>query len=153
MLRKEIFTFKTDGSGDYSEAVAEGDWSQKLEDMHNELIELIAESDESLLEIFFDKGELSEEELRSGLHQALKSGGIIPVFCVSGVTNTGVKRMMDILARYAPCAGDFEKVIGTNPNSGDEVIHGPSVNDSLAARVFKTISEEHIGEIDRKSVV
>ena len=56
VLRKEIFTFKTDGSGDYSEAVAEGDWSQKLEDMHNELIELIAESDESLLEIFFDKG-------------------------------------------------------------------------------------------------
>ena len=147
VLRKEIFTFKTDGSGDYSEAVAEGDWSQKLEDMHNELIELIAESDESLLEIFFDKGELSEEELRSGLHQALKSGGLIPVFCVSGATNSGVKRMMDILARYAPCAGDFEKVIGTNPNSGDEVIHGPSINDSLAARVFKTISEEHIGEM------
>ena len=72
VLRKEIFTFKTDGSGDYSEEVAEGDWSQKLEDLHNELIELIAESDESLLEIFFDKGELSEEELRSGLHQALK---------------------------------------------------------------------------------
>jgi elongation factor G len=115
--------------------------------MHNELIELIAESDESLLEIFFDKGELSEEELRSGLHQALKSGGLIPVFCVSGETNTGVKRMMDILARYAPCAGDFEKVEGTHPDSGDEVLHGPSINDPLAARVFKTISEEHIGEM------
>ena len=147
VLRKEVFTFKTDGSGDYTEAVAEGDWSQKLEEMHNELIELIAESDESLLEIFFDKGELSEEELRSGLHQALKSGGLIPVFCVSGETNTGVKRMMDILARYAPCAGDFEKVEGTHPDSGDEVLHGPSINDPLAARVFKTISEEHIGEM------
>ena len=147
VLRKKIFTFKADGSGDYTEAAAEGDWSQKLEGIHNELIELIAESDENLLEIFFDKGELSEDELRSGLHQALKSGGLIPVFCVAGKTNTGVKRMMDILAKYAPCAGDFEEVVGTKPGSDEEVIHGSSENDSLAARVFKTISEEHIGEM------
>ena len=147
VLRKEVFTFKADGSGDYTEAAAEGDWSQKLEKIHNELIELIAESDESLLEIFFDKGELSEEELRSGLHQALKSGGLIPVFCVAGKTNTGVKRMMDVLAKYAPCAGDFEEVVGTKPNSDEEIIHGPSINDPLAARVFKTICEEHIGEM------
>ena len=147
VLRKEVFTCKADGSGDYSEASAEDDWSKKMEDIHNELIELIAESDESLLEIFFDKGELSEDELRSGLHQALKSGGLIPVFCVSGRTNMGVKRMMDILAKYAPCAGDFEEVVGTKPGSDEEVIHGPSLNDPLAARIFKTISEEHIGEM------
>ena len=147
VLRKETFTFKTDASGDYSEVAAEGDWFQRLEDMHNELIELIAESDENLLEIFFDKGELSEDELRSGLHRALKSGGLIPVFCVSGENNIGVKRMMDILAKYAPCAGDFEEVVGTKPGSDDEVVHGPSVDDPLAARVFKTISEEHIGEM------
>ena len=63
ILRKEVFVFKPDGSGSYTEAAAEGDWSQKLEGMHNELIELIAESDESLLEKFFDNGELTEEEL------------------------------------------------------------------------------------------
>ena len=147
VLRKEIFTFKTDGSGDYSEEKADGDWSQRLDDLHNELIELIAESDESLLEVFFDKGELNEDELRNGLHQALKSGGLIPVFCVAGEKNIGVKRMMDILAKYAPCAGDFEKVVGTVPGSDEEVVHGPSVNDPLAALVFKTISEEHIGEM------
>ena len=147
VLRKETFTFKTDASGDYSEAVAEGDWFQRLEDMHNELIELIAESDENLLEIFFDNGELSEDELRSGLHRALKSGGLIPVFCVSGENNIGVKRMMDILAKYAPCAGDFEEVAGTKPGSDDEAVHGSSIDDPLAARVFKTISEEHIGEM------
>jgi len=147
VLRKETFTFKTDASGDFSQEAAEGDWEQKLENQHNELIELIAESDENLLEVFFDKGELNEDELRSGLHQALKSGSLIPVFCISGENNIGIKRMMDILAKYAPCAGDFEEVVGTKPGSHDEVVHGPSVDDPLAARVFKTISEEHIGEM------
>ena len=147
VLRKKSFTFQTDGTGDYNEIDAEGDLNQKLDDLHNELIELIAESDESLMEVFFDKGELSEEELRNGLHQALKTNGLIPVFCVSGLANIGVKRMMDIIAKYAPCAGDFEKVIGTKPDSDEEITHGPSINDPLSAIVFKTISEEHIGEM------
>lgn len=147
VLRKEIFTFKTNDSGDYTESAAEGDWDSQLTDMHNELIELIAESSEELLEAFFEKGELSEEELRGGMHQALKTGGLIPVFCLSGEKNIGVKRMMDILARYAPCAGDFETVIGTKPGTEEEVSHGANVNDPLAAIVFKTISEEHIGEM------
>ena len=147
VLRKKTFTFKIDKSGDYSEVAAAGDWGGKLNDLHNELIELIAESDESLMEIFFDKGELSEDELRSGLHQALKSNGLIPVFCVAGESNIGVKRMMDIMAKYAPCAGDFEVVVGTKPDSDETVTHGSSINDPLAAIVFKTISEEHIGEM------
>ena len=147
VLRKEHLTFEKNNSGNFSENAADGEWSKKLDDYHNELIELIAESDEELLELFFDKGELSEDELRSGLHQALKSGGLIPVFCVSGEKNIGVKRMMDILAKYAPCAGDFKEVKGTKPNSEDKVIHGSTENDPLSARVFKTISEEHIGEM------
>ena len=147
VLRKETLTFDTDGSGNYAAVAAEGDWGQKLEDLHNELIELIAESDENLMEIFFDKGELSEDELRSGLHQALKSDGLIPVFCVAGEPNIGVKRMMDIMAKYAPCAGDFEEVVGTKLSSDEIVTNGPSINDPLSAIVFKTISEEHIGEM------
>jgi len=147
VLRKELYTFKTDNSGDYSSEAPGDDWSQTLEDLHNELIELIAESDESLMEIFFDKGELNEDELRSGLHQALKSNGLIPVFCVDAKSNIGVKRMMDIIAKYAPCAGDFKEVIGTKPGTEDLVTHGPSINDPLSAIVFKTISEEHIGEM------
>ena len=147
VLRKETLTFETNGSGNYSESSADSEWSDKLENYHNELIELIAESDENLLEIFFDKGELTQEELRSGLHQAMKSNGLIPVFCISAEKNIGVKRMMDILAKYAPCAGDFDKVEGTKPGSDEVKIQGSTINDPISARVFKTISEEHIGEM------
>ena len=99
------------------------------------------------MEVFFDKGELTEDELRSGLHQALQSNGLIPVFSTAGEVNIGVKRLMDIMSKYAPCAGDFKEVIGTKPGSEDVIKHGPSINDPLSAIVFKTISEEHIGEM------
>ena len=99
------------------------------------------------MEIFFDKGELSEEELRNGLHEALKSNGLIPVFCIDAKSNIGVKRMMDIIAKYAPCAGDFIEVIGNKPGSDEKITHGPTINDPFSAIVFKTISEEHIGEM------
>jgi len=147
VLRKEIFTFKTDGSGKYEESEADGNWAEKLNTYHNELIELIAESDDSLLEKFFESGELTEDELRSGLHSAFMKEGLIPVFCTSGENNIGVQRMMDILARYAPCAGDFEEVIGAKSLSGDEIHHGSTVDDHVAALVFKTMSEAHLGEL------
>ncbi len=147
VLRKEIFTFKTDGSGKYEEANADGSWAEKLDSLHNELIELIAESDDSLLETFFENGELTESELRSGLHAAFMNEGLIPVFCVSGQNNIGVQRMMDILARYAPCAGDFSEVVGTKPRSDEEIRHGASVDDHVAGLVFKTMSEAHLGEL------
>ena len=147
VLRKKILTFKTDGSGYFSEDVAEGDWNERLEGLHNELIELIAESDENLMEIFFDNGELSEDELRNGLHHALTSDGLIPVFCTAAESNVGVKRLMDFISKYAPCANDFEKVVGTKPGSDEEISYTPSVDDPLSAMVFKTISEEHIGEM------
>ena len=57
VLRKEIFTFENNNSGKFTQQKAEGEWSKKLNDYHTELIELIAESDEKLLEIFFENGE------------------------------------------------------------------------------------------------
>lgn len=147
VMRKEVYTYELDGSGNYSEKKADGDWKDKLETLHEELIELIAESDDTLLETFFENGELTEEELRGGLHQAFLTGNLIPVFATSSKHNVGVKRFMDIIARYAPCASDFKEVKGTKPGSDEEIHHGPSVDEPVSAFVFKTVSEPHIGEL------
>ena len=122
------------------------DMANKLDSLHNELIELIAESDDSLLEAFFDKGELSEDELRGGLHSAISGGNLIPVFCVSGKKNIGVKRLMDVISKYSPCAGDIQKIKCIN-SSKEEMEHGATIKDSLCSYVFKTVSEQHVGEL------
>ncbi|MBC8213762.1 MAG: elongation factor G [Candidatus Marinimicrobia bacterium] len=147
ILRKEQYTFKTDGSGDYTEGALEGDWADKCESLHGELIELIAESDDKLLEIYFDQGELSEEQLRNGIHNAITTGGLIPVFCVSGKNNIGVKRMMDLIAKYAPNASDVKEIVATKSGTDDEIKLKTSISEPTTAFVFKTAVEPHVGEL------
>ncbi len=147
VMRKEVYTFQTDGSGNYSESSPSGEWAEKLNDLHAELIEVIAESDDTLLEKFFENDSLTEEELRGGIHGALLAGNLIPIFVVSSKNNIGVKRFMDIIARYAPCAADFSEVTGVKPGTDEEIKQPVSEGAPASAFVFKTVSESHIGEM------
>ncbi len=147
VLRKEIYTYQTDGSGNYSESSPDGEWAAKLKELHGELIEVIAESDDTLLEKFFEKDSLTEEELRGGIHGALLSGDLIPIFTVSSKNNIGVKRFMDVIARYAPCAGDFSEVKGVKYGTDEELSLSTSETSPASAFVFKTVSESHVGEM------
>ena len=132
ILKKKLLTFKSDGSGAYDESDLEGDFKSKADDLHQELIELIAESDESLLEKFFEDN-LTEDDMKASLADAISAGNLIPVFCTSGAKNIGVTRLMEYFSKYFPSASKV------NPDCNN--------NGKLTAVVFKTISEEHVGEI------
>src|SRR2546427_3175262 len=95
VLRNEIVTYAGDASGKYQEVPATGEWNDKVNQLHKELIEHIAESDDALLEKFFEQGGLSEEELRAHLHEAVQTQAVIPIFCTAAETNVGVARLMD----------------------------------------------------------
>ncbi len=148
VLRNELYTYKADGSGQYSQEQLTGDWVDRIAALHGELIELVAESDDTLLEKFFENDQLSEDELRGGFHGALVSGSVIPVFAVSAQTNVGIRRMMDILAKYGPSAADLKEVKGTTGRDDEkEVIRSVSESAPISAFVFKTVSEPHLGEL------
>ena len=148
VLRKELHTYKTDGSGQYSAEELSGEWLERCDTLHSELIELVAESDDTLLEKFFENDQLTEDELREGMHGAILNGSVIPVFAVSAAANIGVRRMMDILAKYAPCASDFTEVKGVASVGSEEEVTIPANTDSpSSAFVFKTVSEAHLGEL------
>ncbi|MEE9161645.1 MAG: elongation factor G, partial [Candidatus Neomarinimicrobiota bacterium] len=148
VLRNELFTYKTDGSGEFTQGALPEEWAERCKTAHGELIELVAESDDSLLEKFFEQDQLSEDELREGLRGAFINGSLIPVFAVAANANIGVRRMMDVLAKYGPCAADFAEIRGTTtPNDGQEVTRTPDVGSPASALVFKTISEPHLGEL------
>jgi len=144
VIRKSKLTYKTDGSGNYDEAKASGDEAEQVEQLHAQLIELVAESDDSLLEKFFDEG-ITEEELRGGLHQAFQSQIFVPVFFTSSETNVGVARLMDFISKYASSPDDHKDTTAKNPDDEEVTI---SLDDNEAAAfVFKTINEPHIGEL------
>jgi len=111
--------------------------------LQNQLIEKAAESDEKLMEIFFEKGTLSAEEMKKGILQGIIQRGIFPVFCSSAKKNIGVARFMEFICSAAPGPEDVKGLITTD---GKEVKVNPKAPATLF--VFKTNIEQHIGEIN-----
>jgi elongation factor G len=145
VLRNEVITYQTDGSGKFTEAPATGVWAERVTKLHHELIEHIAESDDALLEKFFAQGGLSEEEMRSGIHTAVQSQAIIPVFCSSATTNVGVARLMDFIAKYGSSPVDRKKVPAVDVNDVDTQVSLEDQEPILY--VFKTLTEAQFGDL------
>jgi elongation factor G len=145
VLRNEIVTYATDGSGKYQEEPAAGEWAAKVKEMHGQLIEHIAESDDDLMNKFFEQGSLSEEEVRAGIHAAVQKELFIPLFATSAENNIGVARLMDFIAKYGSSPVDRKKVMATDAN-GKEIEVALDSNETVAY-VFKTLSEAHFGEL------
>lgn len=114
----------------------------KAEELHNALIEKAAESDESLMEAFFENGTLTEEQIETGIKTGIINRGLYPVFCVSAKQNRGVGRLMEFISTTLPSPNDMPAVKTT---AGKELKCNPAEPASLF--VFKTSIEEHLGEI------
>src|SRR5205085_1565576 len=146
VLRNEVVTYETDGHGKFHEEPATGEWKDHATQLHRELIELIAESDDTLLDKFFEQGSLSEEEFRAGIHAAVQAQMFIPLFCTSAVWSVGVGRLLDFTAKYGSSPLDREKIDAEDARSGEQVQVKVGGTDPVL-QVFKTMNEEHFGEL------
>ncbi|MCB8994511.1 MAG: elongation factor G [Bacteroidales bacterium] len=108
-----------------------------------ELIEKAAENDENLMELFFEKETLTEDEMRKGISVGLLNRGMYPVFCVSGKKNIGVGRLMEFISNVAPSP---DQLPAPKDKSGNEIKCDPK--GPAALFVFKTTIEPHIGEVN-----
>ena len=143
--RSEIITYAGDKSGKFTEAPATGAWAEKAEQLHKQLIEYVAESDDALMEKYFAQGSLSEEEWRAGIHAAVQKQVFIPLFCTSAENNIGVARMMDIIAKYGSSPVDRAKMEAADAD-GNKV--DVSLSDAEPVLyIFKTMSEAQFGEL------
>ncbi len=145
VMRSEVITYQTDGSGKYTEESATGDHKATVSQLHSQLIEYIAESDDSLLEKFFAQGGLSEDEMRAGVHQAIQKQSFIPVFCTSAETNVGVARLMDFIAKYGSSPVDRARIDALDAN--DNPVSIALDHPEPVLYVFKTMSEAQFGEL------
>ena len=145
VLRRELITYQTDGSGKFSEDELPKDLVSEVDGLHSELIEYVAESDDSLLEKYFDQGNLSEEEMRGGIHHAIQNQVFIPMFCVSAENNIGVARLCDFIAKYGASPDDRKTVKAIN--SKEEKIDVSLDGKETVIQIFKTMAESHVGEL------
>ncbi len=142
VLKMKLLTYSKDGgAATVSEIPAEH--AGKAAELHNMLVEKAAESDESLMELFFSNDSLSEEEIRKGIAKGIITRGMFPVFCISAKNNTGVDRLMEFIVSEAPSIGDMPSPV----NSKGETVK-PNPSGPASAYIFKSSIEEHIGEIN-----
>ena len=145
VLRRELITYNNDSSGQYQENNVPDDFESEVNRLHEELIEFVAVSDDSLLEKYFDEGGLSEEEMRSGIHRAIQDQAFIPLFCTSATANIGVARLCDFIAKYG-ASPDDRKVVRALDESGNDVDVSLDGSDNVI-QVFKMMAESHVGEL------
>jgi len=115
----------------------------KAEELRSELIEKAAESDESLMEIFFEKESLTDEEIKKGMVTGIISRELNPVFCVSAKKNMGTGRLLELFVDLLPSP---DQLPAPADKTGTE--RKPDVSGAPALHVFKTSVESHIGEVN-----
>ena len=121
------------------------DESQRL---RGELIEAVAEYDENLLEKYFeDPDSITEDEVHNALRAATQEISIIPMVCGSAFKNKGVQFLLDAVCRYLPSPIDKDAIIGTNPNSEEDISRLPKVSEPFSALAFKIATDPYVGRL------
>jgi elongation factor G len=113
-----------------------------------ELLEAIAEYDETLMEKFFeDPDSISAEEMRAAIRAAVIDMSIMPVFCGSAFKNKGVQAVLDGVCAFMPSPLDIEAIEGTNPDTEEPEKRKPSVEEPFAALAFKIATDPYVGRL------
>ncbi|HEY6505625.1 MAG TPA: elongation factor G [Chitinophagaceae bacterium] len=141
VLRMTMYKFKDNG-GKPEKLPIPDDQKQKADELHKELIEAIASNDESLMETYFDKGELMEDEMKMGLKKAMINHDLFPLFCLSAERNMGSGRLMGFIDNVCPSANEMPP---QTTKSGDKLTC--DANGPACLFIYKTISEPHVGEL------
>jgi len=114
------------------------------------LVEKIAEADDNLLEIYLEKGDLTDDELLKGIREGSLTRRFLPVTCGSATRNIGVKELMDIILLCLPSPVDISRIVpikGKSPKDGSIIERRPSHSEPFSAYVFKTISDPYAGKL------
>jgi elongation factor G len=113
----------------------------------DKLVEMVAETDEGLMEEFFQKGTLPHDDLVKGLRDAVMAGKLFPVFPVSSARNVGVQPLLDDMVDLFPSPADRGLVQGSDPVHHTEVSREPKPTEPVSAFVFKTLADPHAGRL------
>jgi elongation factor G len=141
------YHYAEDGSGKCTEQPLTGEAKDQAEKLRAQLVEAAAESDDALLEKYFENGELSAEEFERGLRLGMAKGTFFPVLCGAAGKSIGISRLLDFLTTYGPSPLNRPPVTAGASGDGRLIEVQPNPGDPFAAFVFKTTVEAHVGEM------
>ena len=152
LIEEKAYVFEKDGDGKARAGEVPADMADKVAAAREELVELVAESNDELMEQFFEAGTLTTEELRDGLRVAVGRRLVFPVTMGATAHGLGTQTLLENLVRLAP-APDERGAYAARTVAGEKARVDTDVAGSPAAIVFKTISDPYSGKISLLRVV
>ena len=154
LVRMKAYTYDMGGNGKGKEGEIPANLKAAAQEQHEKLVELVAEGKDALMEEFFEKGTIPEEDLVPALHEAIREDRIFPVLFTSGLGNIGVDELMDFIVDYTPSPLEREPVRGAvTAGNGEPPSRKVADSEPLSLFVFKTVSDPFAGRISYFKVV
>lgn len=145
---KGIVWNEADKGMTFTEVPIPDDMLEEATMYREQLLEQVAEFDDTLMEKFFeDPNSITEEEMLTALRQAVISGKIIPMLCGSSFKNKGVQTMLDYVMALLPSPMDQEAITGINPKTDEEASRKPSYDEPFAGLAFKIATDPFVGRL------
>ncbi|HVP90629.1 MAG TPA: elongation factor G [Terriglobales bacterium] len=141
----KAYAYEKDESGKFVEGPVPAGLQAEVEKRRRDLVEMVAESDEKLMEKYLEQGELSAEEFAAGLKRAILGRQLFPVFAASGLVNIGAQTLLNGFISYLPSPVERGKVKAKV--KGQDAAVEPAPDAPFSALVFKTISDPYTGRI------
>ena len=149
LLTKKALVWEDDATGaKFSEGEVPSDMAAEVETHREKLVEEISGTDDILMEKYLGGEEISVEELKKALRQAVIDNKIVPVFAGSSLRNKGVQPMLDAVVEFLPSPQDITSITGKDPATGEDVeIKNGDKGEPLAALAFKIQVDQHVGKL------
>ena len=123
------------------------EYVDQAEEYRESLVETVCETDENLMERYFEGEEITEEELVSAIRKGTNNLEFTPVFCGSAFKNKGVQPLLDAVVNYMPSPMDVPPIKGFKPGTEEEVVRRPVDDDPFAALAFKITTDPYMGQL------
>jgi elongation factor G len=143
-----VWRGETKKGEDYTIEAIPADMLEKAKQARYEMIETLAENDDSVMEKYLAGEELSEEEIIAGIRRATISAKLSPVLTGSAFKNKGVQPMLDAVNRYLPSPLDIDAIVGMDMNDKEkEMKRYPKNDEPFSALAFKIMTDPHLGKL------
>jgi len=146
-MKGVIWHMETEGMT-FDEIPVPEDMKEEAEHWRAQLVEAVAEYDDTLMEKFFDDpNSISEDEIHEAIRKATIDLSIVPMLCGSSFKNKGVQTALDAVCRYLPSPLDVEGIDGIDPNTGETITRKPDAKEPFSALAFKIMTDPFVGRL------
>ncbi len=142
LVENKAYIYKDDLGKDIEQTEVPSDMVDLVSDWRSKLMESIAETEEELLDAFLENGELTIEQLKSGIREGVLNHGLVPMLCGSAFKNKGVQLLLDAVVNYLPAPVDVPPIQGLLPN-GKEAVRPSDDGAPFSALAFKVMADPY----------